>query len=286
LLNNLQHDDHPILLEGIHCSYYLHTGKLAGRKIIVRLHNAEFEYYRQLAALESNLFKKMYYRHESGLLKQYEHALSKEATLLAVSEQDVDMYQRHFNAANIHYLPVFLPYDRATGSAGKGSFCLYHGNLAINENEEAAIWLLKNVFDKLELPFVVAGRSPSKRLEHLCHVHKHTCLVADPSDSEMQDMIWKAHIHVIPAFNNTGIKLKLLNAVFNGRHCVVNQAAVEGSGLDAFVHLATGSDSFVKKIGELYNLPFNKGEAAKRQQLLDTVYNNDANAEKLIAFLW
>ena len=51
----------------------------------------------------------------------------------------------------------------------------------------------------------------------------HTCLVANPSEMEMQDMIAKAQINILPSFNNTGIQIKLLNALFNGRHCLVNK---------------------------------------------------------------
>src|SRR5690349_17100190 len=43
LIRNLNKDEYPVLLEGVHCSYYLHTGKLANRKVLLRLHNAEFE---------------------------------------------------------------------------------------------------------------------------------------------------------------------------------------------------------------------------------------------------
>jgi hypothetical protein len=285
LINNLQQDDHPVLLEGIHCTFYLKTGQLNNRKIIVRLHNAEFAYYKQLAKHEGNLFKKLYYLNESRLLKKYEKDIAGKATFLAVSKQDVDLYQQKFKT-RIHYLPVFLPYTLSVGKEGKGCFCLYHGNLSINENEEAAIWLLQNVFSKLNLPFVIAGKDPSAKLQKLAHDHQHTCLVANPTDKELQDMICKAHVHVLPSLNNTGIKLKLLNAIFNGRHCLVNKAGVEGSGLKPFCHLAEDPETFRKQIEELYKQPFTEQEAQQRQGLLQTIYNNEANARQLMTFLW
>jgi hypothetical protein len=54
LIQNLQKDNYPILIEGIHCSYYLYTGKLTNRIVLLRLHNAEFEYYHHLALHEKN----------------------------------------------------------------------------------------------------------------------------------------------------------------------------------------------------------------------------------------
>ena len=286
LIENLQKDNYPVLLEGIHCTYYLKTGQLNNRKIIVRLHNVEFAYYKKLAQNESNFFKKLYYLNESRLLKKYEKAVADKAPFLAVSKQDVDLYKEEFNATDIHYLPVFLPYTLAVGKEGKGCFCLYHGNLAINENEQAATWLLKNVFSQLKLPFVITGKNPSKKLQQLAHDHQHTCLVANPTDKEMQDMISKAHVHVLPSFNNTGVKLKLLNAMFNGRHCLVNNAGVEGSGLESFCHLAEDAETFRQQIEDLYTKAFTEQEVQQRQGLLQTMYNNESNAKELMTFLW
>src|SRR5882757_4566474 len=89
LLNNLLKDDHPILLEGIHCTYYFNNGELNNRKVLLRLHNAEFEYYRHFAKHETNLFKKLYFLHESYLLKKYEKKIAVILPIVAVSEQDV-----------------------------------------------------------------------------------------------------------------------------------------------------------------------------------------------------
>ncbi len=231
LIRNLEKDNFPILVEGIHCSYYLYAGKLTNRIVLLRLHNAEFEYYHHLAFHEKNPLKRLYYKHESKLLKVYEKQLAGHVKIAAVSEQDVQLYRQAFNAIDIIHLPVFLPYTKPVGKAGRGCFCLYHGNLSINENEEAAIWLLQNVFNELEIPFVIAGKDPSQKLSFMAHEHPHTCLVANPGDKELQDMIAKAQVNILPSFNNTGVKLKLLNSLFNGRHCLVNRAGVEGSGL-------------------------------------------------------
>lgn len=285
LITNLKKDNYPILLEGIHCSYYLHTNELSNRKVIVRLHNVEFEYYKQLAKNEPNLFKKLYFYNESRLLFTYEKRIANKANFIAVSEQDVTLYQQLFDAKNIYYLPVFIPHTLAVGAIGKGCFCLYHGNLSINENETAAIWLLQNVFNTLEVPFVIAGKNPSKKLQELAHQHKHTCLVANPSQKEMQDMITKAQVHVLPSFNNTGVKLKLLNALFNGRHCLVNPAGVDGSRVATTCHIATDANSFKKMIELLYPQPFTEQEKEQRQGLLQTLYNNDINAKQLLTSL-
>ena len=286
LIANLKKYNYPVLLEGIHCTYYLHTGELNNRKVMVRLHNTEFEYYKQLAKNERNLFKKLYFVNESRLLFKKKKSIANKAGFIAVSEHDVKVYRQLFNAKDIYYLPVFIPHTLATGKEGKGCYCLYHGNLSISENETAVEWLLQNVFNDLEIPFVIAGKNPSKKLQELAHRHKHTCIVANPGEKEMQDMIAKAQIHVLPSFNNTGVKLKLLNALFNGRHCLVNPAGADGSGLENVCHIATDAASFKKAITTLYQQPFTEHEKEQRQGLLQTLYNNEENAKQLITFLW
>lgn len=286
LLANLQKDNYPILMEGIHCSYNLFTGKLANRIVLLRLHNTEFEYYRHLALHEKNPFRKFYYQHESKLLKKYENQLAKKGMVAAVSDHDVDIYQQLFNAPNISHLPVFLPYVNAVGKEGNGCFCLYHANLSINENEEAAIWLLQNIFNVIDVPFVIAGKNPSQKLEFLAHQHTNTCLVANPTDKELHEMIAKAQLNILPSFNNTGVKLKLLNALYNGRYCLVNKAGVEGSGLDELCTIAEDADGFKTAIKYLYSIPYTDKENEKREQFLQRLYNNQKNADKIIEIFW
>lgn len=286
LITNLNKDSYPVLIEGIHCSYPLFAGKLLDRKVMLRLHNAEFEYYRSLGSHERNPLKKFYFNHESKLLRKYEAALVNKVKIAAVSEQDISLYKNKFQAANIEQLPAFTPFDSVKGVAGKGCFCLYHGNLAINENEEVAVWLLKHVFNDLDIPFVISGKNPSERLTFLAEQNSHTCLVANPADDELQDMIAKAQVHIIPSFNNTGIKLKLLNALYNGRHCLVNKAAVAGSGLESICQLAEDAEEFKTAIGYLYHIPYATVENEHRQVTLDRLYNNKKNLGKITEFFW
>ena len=49
LMSNLLKDKHPILMEGLHSTLYIKDERLKGRKIIVRSHNIEHNYYWQLA---------------------------------------------------------------------------------------------------------------------------------------------------------------------------------------------------------------------------------------------
>jgi glycosyltransferase involved in cell wall biosynthesis len=286
LLDNLLKDDYPILMEGVHCTYFLNDERLQNRKCIVRLHNVEFAYYDRLYHSTHSLLKKAYYYHESRLLHRYEKAIANTAQFLAVSEADAARYRSELGARRIDYLPVFIPFHEIKGAPGVGTYCLYHGNLSVAENEKAAIWLLNNVFNELKVNFVIAGKNPSAKLERLAHRQQHTCIVANPDDPSMQDLISKAHINILPSFNNTGVKLKLLNAIYNGRHCVVNEAAAAGTGLESACHIGSTPESFRQIVAQLYHQPFAEEEIQLRQRLLLNRYDNGVNAQRLIRWIW
>jgi len=286
LLDNLLRDDYPILLEGIHCTYLLGDERFSTRRVLLRLHNVEHQYYRQLYRCEKSLLKKMYYLHESNLLRGYEQRVAGKVPILAVSQKDKQDYQKDFGARDIDVLPVFLPFEEVSSKEGTGMFCLYHGNLSVAENEQAVIWLLKYVFDSLELPLIITGKNPSARLSRLIEANPHACLIANPSDEEIQDLIAKAQVNILPSFNCTGIKLKLLNALFNGRHCVVNENAVLATGLEGACHTGKNAQEFKELILRLQGEPFTQEAIESRKEVLSALYNNEENTRKLIQWIW
>ena len=286
LSQNLQKDNYPILMEGIHCTYLLKKGSLGNRKIFVRLHNVEYKYYHQLAKHESNIIKRMYFMYESFLLKKYERSVVSKATFWPVSTEDTALYKKMFHAKHIDFLPVFLPWNEVKAQKGKGCFCLYHGNLSISENEKAADWLLNNIFNTLEIPFVIAGKNPSLPLQTLAHSHTHTCMAVNPSDAELQDLIQKAQVNILPSFNKTGVKLKLLNALYNGRHCLVNHAGEEGAAVDGLCNIAETESEFKVMIEKLFNQDITEETLQQRQKALQLMYDNEKNARQLIAWIY
>lgn len=286
LLDNLLKDDYPVLLEGIHCTYFLFSGELKNKKIFVRLHNVEYKYYEELAKTSRNILRKLYFQNEARLLKIYETQIADKAIFIAVSENDKETYEQNLLAHNVKYLPVFLPFTKVESEPGAGDFCLYHGNLSVPENEKAVLWLLENVFDTMSIPFVIAGKNPSKGLQAVAHRNKNICLVANPSLNEMSELIKKAHIHILPSFNKTGVKIKLLHGLFIGRFVITNMAAVEESVLKTLCEIANTPLEYKKAAKELFAASFSQAQINKRMEILETVYNNHKNALQLMQWIW
>jgi glycosyltransferase involved in cell wall biosynthesis len=286
LYRALSKDDHPVLLEGIHCSYLLNKDLLAGRKVFLRLHNVEYIYYKQLASLEKNLIRKIYYGLESYLLRKYERGIANKAMVLTVSEIDKEVYKNEFHARQIHFMPVFLPYGKVQSKPGKGSMCLYHGNLAINENQRAVHWLFEEIFQNSDIPLVIAGKDPPADIMAMANKRPQTLLIKDPGDEQLADLIAHAQVNVLPSFNSTGVKLKLLAALFSGRHCLVNEKTAAGSGVENACHIAHSVLEFKMMLEELYNTPFSAEDIRERTEKLSQVYDNANNARQFISWVY
>jgi hypothetical protein len=286
LLANLKKDDHPILMEGMHCTYFVHSGDLPRERCFVRLPNVEYSYYSKLAETTSSLPKKLFYQRESKLLYNYEKGLADKADFWTISQKDCDVFTNELGYEKIDNLPLYLPDYNPVWKGEKGSFCLYHGNLSVEENEYAAIWLLEQVFNVVKIPLVIAGKNPSKKLEKMVYSQLHTCLVSNPSDKELEDLIRKAQVNILPSFNNTGVKLKLINALYYGRHCLLNSSAVEGSGLDDVCTIANTCANMQKEVERLFEIPYTFYNFENRMNLLNATFDNKRNARQMMDWIF
>ncbi len=286
LIKNLNKDTYPVLLEGVHCSYFLHNGELKNRKIFLRLHNTEHIYYAHLALHEKNIFKKFYYNLERKHLKKYEKEIAAKATLLALSEMDVQVFKKEFAATKVKLLPAFIAWPKIKSLPGKGTYALYHGNLSVNENEVAVLNLLTENIASAEMPLIVAGKNPSQNLITKVDKALHCTLVANPVGAELETLIQQAHINILPSANATGVKLKLLNALFNGRFCVVNEATVLGTNLGGLCYVITSDTQYKTLIEKLTAQNFTQDAIEQRQINLAAEYDNEKNAKLLSSWLY
>ena len=100
----------------------------------------------------------------------------------------------------------------------------------------------------------------------------------------MNEWIANAQIHVLPSFQTTGLKLKLLHALFAGRHCITNAKMLTGSALEGAVLLANDANDFKQQIAKYMKIPFTEADKENRIQLLQP-FSNTLNAEKIISKL-
>lgn len=290
LLVNLEKDDHPILFEGVHTTYWLYEGKFTGRQVFIRLHNVEYKYYRSLANNEDNFWKRCYFLWETYRLKKYEKIISHKASLLALNKDDANKYLWEFQAHDIEMIPAFSEWNEIKSLEGSGKYCLYHGNLSINENIRSAEFVIDTIAEMIDSPVIIAGKNPPARLIKRADKRPNVSIIANPSDEALFDLIQNAHINILFSFNVTGIKLKLLNALYNGRFCLTNTAGAEGSGVEELCEIyfdeqgiyATDLQDLIRSIMQQ---TFDSKDIEQKKAVLYEKYSNEKNSKKLMLML-
>lgn len=285
LIKNLLNDNYPILFEGLHTCFFLDDKRLKNRCKIVRMHNIEHIYYLHLARVEKNLFKRYYFFNEAGKLKTFQNVLKKADGIAAISKNDTLHFEKRFK--NVKTVGPFHPYNYIKIKKGSGTYCLYHANLEIGENNEAAIFLVNKVFNDISTPLIITGHKPRAELKELVKQYKHISIVANPDAEEMSKLIHNAHIHILPTFQSTGIKLKLYAALFNGRYCITNSMMVKDTGLESLCIIKDTAEEIKIAVNQYIKQPFDIAEIEKRETILvKNKFSNRYNISQLIKLLF
>lgn len=280
LIENLVKDQHPILFEGLHSTYYLADERLKKRFKIVRTHNVEHHYYQHLEKVENNVFKKFFFKKESERLKRYEKVLKHANMIAAISQNDHFHFNRKYG--NTILVPPFHVNTAVTTQQGFGKFVLYHGNLAVGENNQAALYLLSKVMSDIKLPTVIAGNNPSDELLTLVASMPFVKIKHNITSEEINHLIADAQINLLHTQQATGIKLKLINALFMGRHCIANTKMIKDTGLESLCQKADSPVLYKKAILDCWKREVSEEDIAARETILKTHFNNEGNVVALL----
>jgi len=286
LMANLLKDDYPVLFEGLHSCYYIDDPRLRNRMKIYRESNIEHRYYFNLFKVDANFRNRIYFLLASAKLRLYQKVLRNADLMLAVSQHDTDYLQQHFPGKNIYHLPSFHANNNVSVLPGKGDYALYHGNIEVPENEFAATYLVTKVFDGLDIPLIIAGMKPRDKFVKLAGSRPNIMVVANPDDEKMFDLIRNAQVNILVTFQATGLKLKLLNTLYNGRFCLVNEPMIKGTSLDALCETGNTSEELRTKLKELFSKEFTLDEVNSREEFLKERYDNLANGQRMIGLIY
>jgi hypothetical protein len=284
LVKNLLKDDSPILFEGLHCCFHLDDVRLKNRKKIVRMHNIEHNYYSNLALVEKKFFRRKYFESEAKKLEKFEAVLHQSNAIAAISPADAKYLSGKYK--NVSNIMAFHPHDKIEIKEGKSDFALYHGSLAVGENNKAALYLVNEIFNDINISLVIAGNGASSELKDAVKNKKYIQLQENISTKEIYSLIQNAQINILPTFQATGIKLKLLSALYIGRYCIVNSPMVANTGLEVLCHTADSSSEMKKEVLRLINISFSEEEKQNREKILEENFSNRKNVIQLLSLLF
>lgn len=277
LIVNLKAINIPIIFDGLHTTQPLAAFNF--KETYVRTHNIEHNYFFGLQKSEKNIFKKIFYYVEAKKLKRFEKILKKVTGIFTISPFEQHYFLDNYGKKAV-YIPVFHNSKKIENNTKKGSFVLYHGDLRVADNIRAALFLI-DVYKETPFKFVVASSCKNAKILSQIKKYKNIYFEDIPTQQDLEKLFKKAHVNTLLSFQKTGIKLKLLNTLYQGKHIVANSKMIEETGLESLCELANTKQEIINKTTALFAKDFSNEQIAVRQEKL-LGFNPAKNAKKII----
>ena len=276
LISNLKSINAPILFEGLHTIYPLL--KFNFKDSFVRTHNIEHLYFFGLAKSEKNILKKVFFKFEGLRLKIFERHLNKAKGIFTISPFEQNYFSQLYKKS--YYVPAFHESLEIKNNTKQGDFILYHGDLRVSDNIKAALFLI-SVYKDTSYKFVIATSAKEKSVLEKIKKHDNIFLEEIPTKEDLDILFTKAHINTLISFQKTGIKLKLLNTLYRGKHIIANSELIEDTGIENLCHLANSKKEILEKTAQLFKEKFSDVELQKRSKKLED-FNPKKSAKKIV----
>ncbi len=205
-------------------------------KTILHEHNAEYVMWDRLAEFESNPLKKFLIRAESSRIKRTEEKYADRSSLIWAAPNDI---------IELEKLGIAKSKCRTTYHLGEDEMLdwpelkfedteeslLFVGTLTWEANVDGLQWFINEVWPKLieekpDLTFNIIGKNPDPRIKALADEYVGINLTGFVEDLEPYHR--RARVFVIPLRFGSGIKVKLINAMYRGLPTVTTAVGTEG----------------------------------------------------------
>lgn len=264
LIELLTETDYDVIhLESLFLTPYIYTiRKYSKSKLVLRSHNLEHLIWERLANLEKNKAKKIYLKHLSKKLKEYEISVLNDVDAIAtISSEDYKRYKDLKCKVPLKTLPFGLNIDEYNPvyykNRSKKTLELFHlGSMDWLPNVEAVNWFLDDVFPKLHnLPISlnIAGKNMPSYLLDL----KIKDLVVEKEVDSAIEYMSKFDVMVVPLMSGSGMRIKIIEAMALGKTVISTSIGLEGIDVKDGIEVleANSSEEFIEKIKYLYNNP-------------------------------
>jgi hypothetical protein len=283
LILNLNADNYPILFEGLHTTLPVMTKRLHQQKVFVRAHNIEHDFFNGLADSESSVFKRNFFKQEAKKLEKYEKVLRDVDGVFTISPFEQGYFQKKYGD-KCQYVPAFHDHKTHTTHQNSSKNILYHGNLLVSENVRAALYLI-DIYKESPYHFTIASNHHHNVISNEIERHTNISFYHLKKPEDLYKLFEEAQVNVLPTFQKTGIKLKLLNTLYQGKFIIANDFMVEDTGLESLCERANNKEEFLAKTEELLGKDFTSKMIQGRREILKSI-NPKKGAQKIVDIIF
>lgn len=222
--------------------------KKNARKLIVRVHNVEKDYY-STPTMDKKSFQNSFHSLIKRFLiaKQESSCLVHADCIICLTESDkarlIVLYAPELRNSRLEVIPVsieqhcdcFKPSIELIERIETNPYLLITGSLWFGPNACGSAWFIKNVWHRLladnhqislKYKLIIAGSKPGKEIKSLVSYYKNIELIESPID--MKPYFENASIYLAPIFHGAGMKVKVAEALSFGLPVIGTSHAFNG----------------------------------------------------------
>lgn len=277
LFENITKIDAPIFFESLKTTDIIRKFNLSNQKKYLRLHNIEQNYFEGLALSETNIFKRVMYYLEAKKYIKYEPIMSHFDQIFTLSNYEQDYIYQTFSKGK--FIPVFHGNNTFFNLKGCGHYALYHGDLRAADNRRAVEFLI-DVFNDIDYPLIIASSSKQAWVEDNIVGRKNIKFIYLEDFKHLLTLFKNAQMNISWSFQQSGTKLKVVNALFNSRYSIINDNVIDDDHIRQLCIEVKNKKELIEQINLLKNKPFIASETYK--SILETYLNDRMNAENIL----
>ena len=243
------HSYDAIIYEGEHMSPYRLKDATHAKKHILRQHDIESAYRRELARsapsrkyaaaqmLEANLYSRL----ERDIDRYFDAALF-------ISKTEKEIFDRQYPNTGCKFL--FMPPATEKFAEGpvigeKEKEILYFGNMELQNNLLSILWFAEQVFPRIRksggnVRLKIIGKISEENREKLLNIAPDIEIIGYVED--LTEEINRAAIIASPVLYGAGVKVKVIDALSYGQIVCATSKTIEGTELVPGIHLIVEDD--------------------------------------------
>ncbi len=276
-----------VFLESIFLLPYLDSLNQV-KKVIVRTHNVEHLLWKTKSTATSNILKKKLHLHFSRQLEKFElEQLSRVAGILHISENDNSFFKQQLPdipqitlSLCINNKEIIVPKSFDFSELKFGFFGAYNWQPNVDAVQNLHDTLFPEIHHKWQnSTLFIAGYGMEKM-----YVRSQNVINLGTIDT-IKDFYNSVDILLAPLSSGSGLKIKMVEAITEGK--IVIGSAIAFEGLDFLPHkrVANSTAEYLQQIEEVVNNPLIQQEVVAQQEAISTSFGKEISILKLRDFV-
>ena len=281
-----------MISEGIFLGNYIPIlKKYSKAKITVRTHNAEHLIWERMLANEGNFVKKAYLSLQTHRLKKFEREILQSVDAI-VTITDIDrQYLENWGIETPFYVSptgIQLSHYLVNHTDELPNSVFHFGSMDWMPNEEAVLWFINNVWEKVlekipQAKFYVIGRGMGDKILGL---NKPNVVVIGKIQNA-EKVYHHYSVMVVPLLSGSGMRIKMIEGMAYAKPIVATNIGAEGIAITPNKNciLADNATDFANAVIEILN------DEEKRKSLqnearnfIEHYFENTTLVKQLVAF--